>query len=45
MTVKIYGDMYLDFIYSGLRELPGLGEEVFSEALDIQLGAGPWPSP
>lgn len=40
MTVKIYGDMYLDFIYSGLRELPGMGEEVFSEALDIQLGGG-----
>lgn len=38
--VKIYGDMYLDFIFSGVRQLPGIGEEVFSDALDVQLGGG-----
>lgn len=38
--VKIYGDMYLDFIFSGVDRLPGIGEEVFSKSLDVQLGGG-----
>lgn len=38
--VKIYGDMYLDFIFAGVGRLPDIGEEVFSESLDVQLGGG-----
>ncbi len=38
--VKIYGDMYLDFIFAGVERLPDIGEEVFSKSLDVQLGGG-----
>lgn len=31
----------LDVIYSGLRRLPGLGEEVATTQLDLALGGGP----
>lgn len=30
----------IDILYSGLKKLPSLGEEIFSEGFDIQLGGG-----
>ena len=31
----------IDFVYSGLERLPGLGEEVATTQLDLALGGGP----
>ena len=31
----------LDFIYSGIHRLPGLGEEVSTNHLTLSLGGGP----
>ena len=31
----------LDFIYSGIHRLPGLGEEISTDQLTLSLGGGP----
>lgn len=40
-TITALNLITLDVIYSGLRRLPGLGEEIATTQLDLALGGGP----
>ena len=40
MSVAAYARLNVDFIYSGIPKIPELGEEIYSENFNVQLGGG-----